>query len=405
MRSLAVAAALTFLLTSLTMDSCLESLVQLSSRYARYLLPLSLGSFFYNMDCDLTLWLHSKIGRSCKCYAGQVVWITGASSGIGEVLAHILAGAGAKLVLCGTREHRLQGVKEKCLALNSSLTERDIMVLSFDMKETGKLPAFVNQVREHFGRIDVLVNNAGRTQRALFEETELDVDREMFDVNVFGLIHLTRAVLKVSVSRVSFARTDASADVVQRRSGRTDRRDVQHLGEGRGSLLQHIHGKQARLAWLLRVTAERELQQWRSHHDGLSRTRGVGDHRASVHWFPGLQVAWQSSRREQEDGHESLRLPRRSRDGQPSGRSLDRKATLPPLLLRTTVPAFSYKEPLSTHHDEGAHHAPSRWRRPARDSRCRRESMKQEAARTRVAGDAARNRKQLSCSSLEHYSK
>lgn len=152
------------------------------------------------MDCDLTLWFYSKFGRSPKSLSGKVVWITGSSSGIGQSLAYLLAAVGCKLVLCGTRSERLQSVKTRCHQLNSGLDDRDILVLQFDMKETEKMPQLVDQVIQHFGSLDILVNNAGRTQRALFEQTDLDVDREMFEVNVFGLIRLTRAVVQVTGS-------------------------------------------------------------------------------------------------------------------------------------------------------------------------------------------------------------
>lgn len=174
-------------------------------QYSRYLAAAGLGLFFSGMDCDMTLWFYSRFGRSPKCLAGKVVWITGSSSGIGESLAYLLSTAGCKLVLCGTRSDRLQSVRQKCHELNKDLHDGDILILQFNMKETERMPQLVNQVIDHFGRLDILVNNAGRTQRALFERTDLDVDRDLFEVNVFGLIHLTRAVVRVSSSDLSLS--------------------------------------------------------------------------------------------------------------------------------------------------------------------------------------------------------
>lgn len=171
--------------------------LHLCTEYPRSLVATAFGLFFASMDCDMTLWLYSKLGKSPKHLAGRVVWITGSSSGIGEALAYIMAAAGCKLVLCGTREHKLESVKKRCHELNSDLRDGDILSLKFDMKDTERMPQIVEQVVSHFGRIDILVNNAGRTQRALFEETKLEVDRDMFEVNVFGLIHLTRSVVQV----------------------------------------------------------------------------------------------------------------------------------------------------------------------------------------------------------------
>jgi len=148
------------------------------------------------MDCDLTLWFYSHVGRSPASLKDKVVWITGSSSGIGESLAYLLATKGCKLVLCGTRREKLLGVKNKCHSLNEKLEDKDVLALEFDMKDTEAMPGYLDTVLRRFGKIDILVNNAGRTQRAAFEDTELEVDKEMFEVNVFGLIRLTRLVLK-----------------------------------------------------------------------------------------------------------------------------------------------------------------------------------------------------------------
>lgn len=179
------------------MDSLSHS--NILSDYTSYVLAAaSFASLllFSKMDCDLTLWLLTKVGRSPRSLKGKVVWITGSSSGIGEGLAYFLAGVGCKLIICGTRAERLERVKEHCHSLNPALEDKDILALQFDMKEVDKMPSLVEKVLQTFGKIDILVNNAGRSQRALFEGIDMDVDREMFEVNVFGLIRLTREVVK-----------------------------------------------------------------------------------------------------------------------------------------------------------------------------------------------------------------
>lgn len=174
----------------------MELLSQYAQRYHRYALAAAFGLFFSKMDCDMSLWFYSKFGKSPSVLKDKVVWITGSSSGIGESLAYLLAGVGCKLILCGTRNERLQAVKRQCHALNSSLQDKDVLALQFDMKDIDSMPGIVDNVLKQFGRIDILVNNAGRTQRASFEETDLAVDREMFEVNVFGLVRLTRIIVK-----------------------------------------------------------------------------------------------------------------------------------------------------------------------------------------------------------------
>lgn len=152
--------------------------------------------FIANLDCDLSLWYASKFGRRNNSISGKIMWITGASSGIGESLAYRCCMSGAKLVISGTNTAALNEVKRKCLKLNPEMDPDDILVLPFDMKDTACHRHAVDKALAHFnGRIDILVNNAGRSQRAMFHEIETSVDTEMFAINVIGVLSLTRLVL------------------------------------------------------------------------------------------------------------------------------------------------------------------------------------------------------------------
>ena len=93
-------------------------------------------------------------------FTDQVIWVTGASSGIGEALAQAFAREGAHVVLSGRREAELQRVASNC-------TERtgQILCLPFDMLDEIGRKAAVEQVLSRFGHIDMLVNNAGVSQR------------------------------------------------------------------------------------------------------------------------------------------------------------------------------------------------------------------------------------------------
>lgn len=152
---------------------------------------------FTKIDCHIYLWFLDKFAMGpsfTEHLRGRVVWITGASSGIGEYIAYEFAKLGCKLVLSGTNQARLDAVKSKCLELNSTLNIDDILILQFDISDYQRHRACFERVISQFKQLDILVNNAGRSQRASFEKIEISVDEEMFRVNVFGPVHLTRVV-------------------------------------------------------------------------------------------------------------------------------------------------------------------------------------------------------------------
>ena len=120
----------------------------------------------------------------------KVIWITGASSGIGEALAILCAKEGARLVLSARREEELRRVSER-----TGLPERDVLVLPFDLADTSKATGFAAQVMNHFGRIDILVNNGGVSQRSAVGDTEEKTERHLMEVNYFAQVNLARAVL------------------------------------------------------------------------------------------------------------------------------------------------------------------------------------------------------------------
>ena len=120
----------------------------------------------------------------------KTVWITGASSGIGEALAYQFAKEGAKLVLSARRESELQRVAQA-----TGLSEKDILVLPMDMLEFDKFPEKVKTVVEHFGQIDFVVQNAGISQRSYVKDTKFQVYRDFFELDFFSVISFTQALL------------------------------------------------------------------------------------------------------------------------------------------------------------------------------------------------------------------
>lgn len=122
-------------------------------------------------------------------FADQVVWITGASSGIGEALALEFSRYGARVVLSARREDELERVRQTLVWPDNHL------VLPLDVTDTHAIHEAVDTVRDHYGRLDILVCNSGVSQRSLVRDTELAVDRQIMEVNYFGVITHAKAVL------------------------------------------------------------------------------------------------------------------------------------------------------------------------------------------------------------------
>lgn len=96
-------------------------------------------------------------------------------------------------MLSGTKEKNLDDVKKKCV--QAGLANDDVLCLPFDLTDLSGHAKQLDKVLKHFKRLDVLVNNAGRSQRAMFHETSIEVDQQIFLVNVFSTINLSRLVL------------------------------------------------------------------------------------------------------------------------------------------------------------------------------------------------------------------
>jgi len=125
----------------------------------------------------------------------KVAWISGASSGIGEYVARAMHAQGAKVILSARRVDRLTAL---CKELGDGSA-----ALAMDVTQTDSLSPIHDEAQKIFGPIDILVNNAGISQRGSVEETELEVDRRLFEVNYFGNVALTKAALPSMLERKS----------------------------------------------------------------------------------------------------------------------------------------------------------------------------------------------------------
>jgi dehydrogenase/reductase SDR family protein 7B len=127
-------------------------------------------------------------------FRGKTVWITGASSGIGEALAHGFARRGARLVLSARRRDRLEQVARATGAA-------DVEVLPLDVSDLASLAPAAQGVLERCGGVDVMIHNAGVGQRASVMETSFEVERKMLETNFLGPVALTKALLPSMVQR------------------------------------------------------------------------------------------------------------------------------------------------------------------------------------------------------------
>jgi len=122
-------------------------------------------------------------------FENKVAWVVGASSGIGKEMVTQLAQHGAKVILSSRKQEELELVKAE---LNNS---SEHMVLTLDLEHSENFKELVEQVIRKYGKIDFLFNNGGLSQRSNASDTPLEVDRRIMEINYFGNIALTKAVL------------------------------------------------------------------------------------------------------------------------------------------------------------------------------------------------------------------
>lgn len=129
-------------------------------------------------------------------FTGKVVWVTGASSGIGEALVRVLAKQNAKIILSARNADALNKV-----ALDADLKSENYLVIPFDLADTSKIKECAQQAIQKFSRIDFLINNGGVSQRSESLQTSEEVERKLMEVNYFGHVALTKAVLPYMIKQ------------------------------------------------------------------------------------------------------------------------------------------------------------------------------------------------------------
>ena len=124
-----------------------------------------------------------------KNFTNQVIWITGASSGIGEALAYAFSAAGARLLLSSRRTEELERVRKNCA--NPGLAR----VLPLDLLDQASFAARVKEAVGAFGQVDIMIHNGGISQRGTVAETDMSVHRQLMELDYFSYVALTQALL------------------------------------------------------------------------------------------------------------------------------------------------------------------------------------------------------------------
>ena len=131
-------------------------------------------------------------------FKDKIVWITGASSGVGEAMVYAFNNEQAQLIISSHEPEELERVKNNC-----KFEPENIFVLPFNLSEHKKIPNLVKTVINKFKKVDILFNIGGISQRALAKDTIIDVDKRIMNINYFGTIILTKALLPEMIQNKS----------------------------------------------------------------------------------------------------------------------------------------------------------------------------------------------------------
>ena len=121
-------------------------------------------------------------------FENKVVMVTGATSGIGKALAQILLQHGAKVSICGRKADALNTLKH-------TWNNPNLLTVVADVSIEQDCQHFVETTIQHFGKLDVLINNAGISMRALFNDLDLNVLRQSMDINFWGTVYCCKFAL------------------------------------------------------------------------------------------------------------------------------------------------------------------------------------------------------------------
>ena len=132
----------------------------------------------------------------------KTIWITGASSGIGKACAEVYANRGYKVILSSRRKDALEDVANE-LSNHSQVDRSNLFVVPIDLANSSNFADTVESTISKVGSIDIMIHSGGISQRSLAVDTSIDVDRRVMEIDYFGTIALTKALLPHFISRKS----------------------------------------------------------------------------------------------------------------------------------------------------------------------------------------------------------
>lgn len=130
-------------------------------------------------------------------FTNKVIWITGASSGIGKSMALELSKQNCKLILSSRNQNGLDKTRSLCK------NPVNVSILTLDLEQYKKLKSKAEEAIQLFGKVDILINNGGISQRSFAKDTLIEVDERLMNINYLGTIALSKAILPHFIERKS----------------------------------------------------------------------------------------------------------------------------------------------------------------------------------------------------------
>jgi dehydrogenase/reductase SDR family member 7B len=149
-------------------------------------------------------------------FKNKVVVITGASSGIGEAVAYAFAALHCKVVLAARTVDKLRVVKQHCETIGG-----DSMVVACDVSKEDDCRYLIAETVKQFGTVDILINNAGISMRAMFAELDIQVLKQVFDINFWGTVYCTKYAMPYLLAQKGSVLSVSSVAGIKGLPGRT----------------------------------------------------------------------------------------------------------------------------------------------------------------------------------------